>query len=104
MINTAAPHYLQPYLRAAQQNGAAFGALLWASPKTQAARFDAICRIYDLTGKSILDVGCGRADFHDFLLARRGGGGTMPQEYIGLEAVEQLALAAEAKQSMKGRI
>ena len=35
------PPYLAPYLRAAERHGAAFDALLWASPRTQEVRFDA---------------------------------------------------------------
>ena len=85
--------YLQPYHDAARVYGAGFGSLLWASPQTQAARFEAIRRLGDLHGKSVLDVGCGRADLLDHLLAR----GVRPADYIGIEAVEDLAAAAEAK-------
>ena len=39
--NHLAPEpYLLPYLRAADKHGAEFPSLLWASPQTQAARFD----------------------------------------------------------------
>src|SRR4051794_25231511 len=86
----AAPAYLAPYLQAAETYGGGFGALLWASPATQAARFDAIRRIYDPAGRSVLDVGCGRADYLDFLLDR----GVRPADYIGIEAVAALADAA----------
>jgi len=87
------PTYLQPYLEAARRHGAGFGSLLWASPLTQAARFDAFTRLCHFQGKSILDAGCGRADFLDFLLNR----GIIPEHYVGLEAVEPLAAAAERK-------
>lgn len=87
----AAEPYLLPYLRAADKHGAAFPSLLWASPDTQAARFDAIERLGNLHGKSVLDVGCGRADLLKFLLGR----GVRPADYIGIEAVEDLAAAAE---------
>jgi len=91
--------YLLPYLRAADKHGAGFGSLLWASPQTQAARFDAIGRLAPLHGKSVLDVGCGRADLLDFLLDR----GVRPADYVGIEAVEELAAAAEARRRpMKG--
>jgi SAM-dependent methyltransferase len=83
--------YLLPYLRAADKHGADFPSLLWASPQTQAARFDAIERMGDLNGKSVLDVGCGRADLLAFLLDR----GVTPADYVGIEAVEDLAAAAE---------
>src|SRR4051794_13204717 len=89
------PPYLAPYRRAARTPGAGFGTLLWASPSTQAARFDAIRRIHPLEGKSLLDVGCGRADLLDFLRARD----VRPADYIGIEAVDELADAAVRKQA-----
>ena len=88
------PDYLQPYLAAARRHGDGFGSLLWASPQTQAARFDAITRLCDLQGRSILDAGCGRADLLDHLLSRK----IIPEHYTGLEAVDELAAAAERKQ------
>ena len=90
--NHIAPQpYLLPYLRAADKHGAEFPSLLWASPQTQSARFDAIERLGGLHGKSVLDVGCGRADLLAFLLDR----GVRPADYLGIEAVEDLASAAE---------
>jgi hypothetical protein len=85
--------YLTPYQRAASRHGAGFSSLLWASPQTQAVRFTALTRLVGLNGKSLLDVGCGRADLLDFLLARD----VKPAHYVGLEAVAALADAAEAK-------
>lgn len=92
--------YLEPYLRAARQFGGGFSALLWASPKTQRARFDAIRRVYDPQGKFVLDAGCGRGDYLEFLLSRD----VRPADYIGLEAVETLAAAAESKGYPNSRI
>src|SRR3954470_7498202 len=85
--------YLQPYVDAAAAHGAGFGTLLWASPETQAVRFNAIARMANLAGKSVLDVGCGRADLLEYLL----GQGVRPADYVGIEAVDALATAAEAK-------
>lgn len=90
--------YLAPYLRAAERHGAGFPTLLWASPATQAARFNAITRLANLAGQSLLDVGCGRADLLDFLLAK----GVRPHEYIGIEAVDVLAAEAERRHSQRG--
>jgi SAM-dependent methyltransferase len=87
------PEYLEPYFEAARRHGAGFGALLWATPATQAARFDALCRMVDLNGRSVLDVGCGRADFLDHLVRRR----VNVARYIGIEAVPALVDAARAK-------
>jgi hypothetical protein len=60
---------------------------------TQGLRFEAIRRIEDLSGKSLLDVGCGRADLLDYLLRH----GVRLADYIGIEAVDALADAAESK-------
>src|SRR5439155_2288453 len=70
------------------------------SPQTHAARFDALTRLCDLDERSILDVGCGRADLLDFLLAR----GIRPDHYLGLEAVEALADSAEQKRRPRSMI
>jgi hypothetical protein len=85
--------YLEPYRQAARRHGATFEALLWASPQTQAARFGAICRLANFKGKRVLDVGCGRADFLDYVSARE----LRPAEYIGLEGVAELANVGRAK-------
>ncbi len=92
--------YLAPYLDAAAEHGGGFRSLLWASPKTQRARFAAIERAAPLHGRVVLDAGCGRADLLKFLLDR----GVVPFEYIGLEAVEALARAAEQCSHERSRI
>lgn len=94
------PSYLRPYRAAAQAHGAGFGTLLWASPQTQAVRFEAIRRMADMNGQSVLDVGCGRADLLEYLLAQ----GVRPADYIGIEAVDELAAAAEAKRLPRATI
>ena len=99
-MRTKTEHYLEPYRRAASRHGDRFGSLLWASPKTQAARFDAICRLAEMRGRRVLDVGCGRADLMDFLIER----GIEPSEYIGIEAVDELVGAAMKKKSPVTRI
>lgn len=87
------PGYLKPYLDAARVHGDGFPSLLWASPITQLVRFDAFSRAVNFQNCSVLDVGCGRGDLYDFLklIGRR------PSEYIGIEAVPELANAVEAK-------
>jgi SAM-dependent methyltransferase len=92
-VSDSSPGYLRPYVAAARKHRAGFGSLLWASPTTQTARFDAFTRLYDFTGKLVLDVGCGRADFLDHLLKRK----MPPAHYVGVEAVEALAQVAAAK-------
>lgn len=87
------PQYLQPYVDAVRRYGTAFKSLLWASPQTQKMRFHALQRMCDFEGRSILDVGCGRADLLDHLMAK----GVTVDHYVGLEAVPELADNAEAR-------
>jgi SAM-dependent methyltransferase len=98
--DTEQPTYLQPYSRAVKRHGADFRALLWASRRTQEQRFEALAHVADPTGLTILDLGCGRADFLDFLVTR----GTPPKKYFGLEGVRELAEAAENKNVDNSRI
>ncbi len=96
MTDESEPAYLKPYLAAARRFGSGFGSLLWASPRTQALRFDALIRAAGadaLRGRRVLDVGCGRADLLDHLHRRR----VDPGRYVGIEAVEDLAAAVERK-------
>jgi hypothetical protein len=88
------PGYLQPYLKAAERHGGKFESLLWANPRTQAVRFAALVELCDLNNRVVVDAGCGRADLLDYLLNHR----INPARYIGIEAVEALAHAAEKKQ------
>ncbi len=92
-MSVAGEPYLEPYLKAAQKFGSGFQTLLWASPRTQRTRFEAIAEICEPAGKRVLDVGCGRADFLEFLVER----GLQPAAYVGIEGVEPLAAAAESK-------
>jgi hypothetical protein len=87
------PDYLEPYERAARRHGAGFGALLWASPQTQGLRFEAMRRLIDFHGKRVLDVGCGRADLLDYLIAKK----VRVASYTGIEGVATLAEAARTK-------
>lgn len=86
------PKYLKPYLDASRIHGGGFQTLLWASPETQAARFQAFTRLVDFHGLCVLDVGCGRGDLLDYLYAQ----GQVPAEYVGIEMVPALAQAAES--------
>jgi SAM-dependent methyltransferase len=94
------PDYLEPYERAARRHGAGFGSLLWASPQTQSLRFEAIRRLVDLSDKRLLDVGCGRADLLDYLIAKK----VRVASYAGIEGVATLAEAARAKPHPNCRI
>ena len=62
------------YGRAIQSSG-------WSSDESQYLRFDYLCRDFDLNGKSILDVGCGKGDLVTYL---RGKGVSFSQ-YTGID-------------------
>ncbi|MGF1632814.1 MAG: 2-amino-4-hydroxy-6-hydroxymethyldihydropteridine diphosphokinase [Phycisphaerae bacterium] len=88
------PHNpLEPYEKAAAVHGPHFRSLLWSSRATQRVRFEQLVRLGLPGGLSLLDVGCGLADLLDHLAARNA----LPARYVGMEAVDQLAAAAEAK-------
>ena len=92
MTDDPAP-YLRPYLDAARTHGDGFRSLLWASPRTQVVRFAALTRIVDFRGRLVCDAGCGRADLLDHL----DRSGISVVDYTGIEAVPELAAAAERK-------
>jgi hypothetical protein len=94
------PPYLLPYHRAARTHGDSFSALLWASQSTQHIRFEVLQRAVDFAGRTICDAGCGRADLLDYLIAQ----GATPTDYVGIEAINELASAAERKQRKGVRI
>ena len=88
-----APSYLAPYFTAAQKHAGGFRSLLWASTGTQEARLAAITRLLDMNGKSLLDVGCGRADLPAYLAHY----GIELDSYIGLEAVPRKLVREAAR-------
>lgn len=86
--------YLEPYRAAARRHGAGFGALLWASQRTQGVRFEALVRAAEFEGRRVLDVGCGRGDLLDFMDSQ----GIRVASYVGIEGVAELAAAARGKE------
>ena len=60
--------YLQPYREAQQEHGDAFSVTLWARPETQQKRFAVFTEMIDFAGKRVLDAGCSRGDFAQYLL------------------------------------
>jgi SAM-dependent methyltransferase len=61
----------------------------WGSGASQAARFAVLAGIGDLRGTTILDVGCGLADFHAWLLDRG-----IAHRYVGLDLTPEMATRA----------
>ncbi|MFK7883710.1 MAG: class I SAM-dependent methyltransferase [Phycisphaerales bacterium] len=78
--------YLDPYLRAAEQFGPGFEALLWQSPKAQIRRFKTIAHMAVVKDRVVADIGCGNADLLLDLYKRD----LAPKKYIGIDAVPQM--------------
>ncbi|GAB4515482.1 MAG: hypothetical protein Tsb0013_20060 [Phycisphaerales bacterium] len=88
------PDYLKPYTDAMQAHGPAFEATLWHSPEKQLARFDVIEGMVDLTGRIVVDAGCGLGDF----AVRLNEGGVEYGLYVGLEALPEFVEAARERE------
>jgi cyclopropane fatty-acyl-phospholipid synthase-like methyltransferase len=58
------------YDRLVDQHGHSHRACDYGSPLSQQAKFQALAEVLDLSGRSLLDVGCGAADFADHVARR----------------------------------
>jgi SAM-dependent methyltransferase len=85
--------YLDPYLKAAEDFGPGFEALLWQSPKAQRLRFRAIAQMAPVEGRVLADIGCGNADLLTDLHRR----GRAPAGYLGVDAVPATLAHARAQ-------
>ncbi len=63
----------------------------WGSIKDQLLRFNMLCRGLDLTGKTILDIGCGLGDIVPYLEVRYPAG----FNYTGIDLAPSLVEAAK---------
>ncbi len=81
------------YQAAFNQHGVSMKTVKWGSNHSQQSRFGVLAEIADLSGKSILDVGCGFADLYDYLKTRYQG-----MAYTGLELVADMAAQAQKRQ------
>ena len=67
-------------------------AVRWEEPRDQRARFETLCEIGDLAGRSILDVGCGLGDLYPFLESRFRN-----FTYLGIDLLPEMVAAARQK-------
>jgi SAM-dependent methyltransferase len=66
--------------------------LHWTSPEDQLVRFSILSRVGDLSGRSVLDVGCGVGDLYGFLSRRFSG-----FSYLGIDIVPEMVKQAKLK-------
>ncbi|MEO0588162.1 MAG: hypothetical protein AAF078_11025 [Planctomycetota bacterium] len=86
---TASEGYLEPYRRAAAQRGAGFEATLWHSREGQRLRFAVMAEMVGgLSGRRVLDAGCGPADFAAWMLDHG-------QDYAAYRGVDGVAEVVE---------
>jgi ubiquinone/menaquinone biosynthesis C-methylase UbiE len=81
--------------RIAQFGGGTLGALGWRAPASQLGRFDVIARVGDLSGSSVLDLGCGYGDLRTYLDERFSD-----ITYIGVDHVPEFV--EEARRRYEG--
>lgn len=91
------PPYLDPYQQSLELHGAEFDVTLWASPETQRRRFQVFTELVDLTGERVLDAGCSRGDFAEYLIES----GIAYHQYIGLDGLPELIRCAIAKDLLR---
>lgn len=91
---TDQPTYLKPYFDAQERHGTDFDVTLWASEKTQHQRFAAIAQSVFLPGKRILDAGCSRGDFAQWMLDHQIKYG----RYIGIDGLPEVVEHARGRQ------
>ena len=58
----------------------------WSSVESQHLRFDYLCRDFDLNGKSILDVGCGKGDLVTYLRNKN----VNFSQYTGIDLAQEM--------------
>lgn len=94
-----ADDYLEPYREALTRFGPRFEATLWRSRKAQSLRFDVLLDMVDLTGRRVLDAGCGMADLYHHLIAR----GIRFDRYLGLDGLPEMIHRLQQQQRQQKR-
>jgi len=81
-------HY-EPLL---DRHGDSYRALDWASAASQVARFGIFVDNVEVSGKTLLDVGCGLGDFYGFCKQRQ-----IDVDYTGVDILERMVQAARRR-------
>lgn len=79
------------YRALARDHGDSHLAAQYSSRESQMRRFASLSRVGDVTGRSVLDFGCGTAALWQYFVARS----TPPSAYRGVDIVEDLLDVAE---------
>lgn len=93
-MSTKNSEHLLFYKQAIQKYGLSdVRSLHWNSQKTQYIRFKAFTQQISFYNSTILDLGCGKADLYEFLLAKN----EVPYEYVGIDFVPEFISYAQKK-------
>ena len=82
------PHdaYLQPYRESIDRHGVSFESTLWASRQSQRIRFKTFAEMCPFANKRVLDAGCSRGDFAEYLIDQS----VTFEQYIGIDGIEEV--------------
>ncbi|MBW8000465.1 MAG: class I SAM-dependent methyltransferase [Planctomycetes bacterium] len=64
----------------------------WSGTKSQHKRFEILCGVGELSGKQVLDVGCGMADLYDYLIMQG-----VNADYTGVDITPRMIELAKSK-------
>lgn len=79
-MNESSKKILSFYDAHIDEHGSGPKAVGWNDKQSQEARFKSLCRVGDLEGRLVLDVGCGLGDFYKYLMDHYESG-----EYMGID-------------------
>ncbi len=86
---TSARRHLESLI---EKYGISYKSLEWNSTESQFKRFEILCEVADLNGKSVLDVGCGFAHLFDYLVDNE-----ICAEYSGMDIVPKMIELAQSR-------
>ena len=78
--------YLQPYREHIDRHGVSFEATLWANRESQRIRFKTFTEMFDFRGVRVLDAGCSRGDFAQYLIDHQ----LSYEHYIGIDGLDEV--------------
>jgi SAM-dependent methyltransferase len=85
--------HLDAYRTALAKFGASFETTLWQSREAQQKRFDVMIDMVNFESMTVLDAGCGLADFAARLIQR----GVNFRQYIGIDALQEMIDACQSR-------
>ena len=94
MVDLTAEQHLvvNRYTGLVKKHGFSYQSLDWGSRASQQARFQVLCDVGALKGKSILDVGCGLCDFYQYLCDQN-----VEVDYHGTDITSEMIIESKKK-------